>query len=479
MSADARTPGPTTDQNPDTAATARAEQIVASWMSGQRWYAAKGLDPALRVIDAVEETIQDDDADVRVLTWLVIDDAPAVPVLYQVPFTIRTAPVDALAHALIATDDDRWLYDGPHDPAYARWLLGTIADARSLDGTAVAGTPMHVDGQAFIEPGAVRTAKVLRGEQSNTSIICEVDGPAVPRVIVKVFRVLHHGENPDVTTQAALSAGGSLRVPKSVGALAGSWSDVGRSEGTAHGHLAFAQEFLPGLDDAWRVALAAATDGVEFTDQARALGAAVAEVHATLATALPTVEAGPDEVGSMLGSMRQRLDTAATEVPAIAEHADAVRALYAMTEELDWPRLQRIHGDLHLGQALLSPERGWILLDFEGEPLRPMPERSRPDVPLRDVAGMLRSFDYVAGALAHADEPVDSGSWAHDARQAFLDGYVAASGEDLRAARALLDAFEVDKAVYEAVYEARNRPDWVGIPVAAVGRLVDRSAPAA
>ncbi|WP_240347444.1 hypothetical protein [Curtobacterium sp. 24E2] len=99
-----------------------------------------------------------------------------------------------------------------------------------------------------------------------------------------------------------------------------------------------------------------------------------------------------------------------------------------------------------------------------------------PDVTLRDVAGMLRSFDYVAGALAHDAEPVDAAGWADEARVRFLDGYQRGTGADLRAHRELLDAFELDKAVYEVVYETRNRPDWVGIPLAAVTRLVGRHA---
>ena len=173
--------------------------------------------------------------------------------------------------------------------------------------------------------------------------------------------------------------------------------------------------------------------------------------------------------------MHARLDAAAREAPAVAEHVDAVRAVYARAERVAWPDLQRIHGDLHLGQVLAAPApRGWVFLDFEGEPLRPLTERSLPDVTLRDVAGMLRSFDYVAGALAQDDEPVDAGEWARSARSAFLDGYQRGTGTELRAHRELLDAFELDKAVYEVVYEARNRPTWVGIPVAAVERLATR-----
>ena len=442
------------------------DTTVAGWMARQRWYAAKGLDPLLRVIARVDAAL----GDVVISTRFIIDDAPAEPVLYQVPLTERTAPVPGLEHALVASDGRRWLYDAPHDAAYARWLLDVMSAATVVD-----GSDAVLAGRNLVAPGHLTDARVLRGEQSNTSIICDVDGGPVEQVIVKVFRVLHHGDNPDVTTQAALSTGGSHRVPASFGSIRATWPDVGRLEGTAHGHVAFAQEFLPGLEDAWRVALRAASEGVSFAGRARELGLAVAEVHRVLAEQLPTQPPSPSLVDEVIASMQTRLEMAARDVPAVAQHADAIRRILERTRALEWPVLQRIHGDLHLGQALDAPGRGWVLLDFEGEPLRPMPERSRPDVPLRDVAGMLRSFDYVAGALAHADPPVQTGDWAHDARHAFVDGYIEGIGFDIRAQRALLDAFEIDKAVYEAVYESRNRPDWLEIPVRAVERLVARS----
>jgi predicted trehalose synthase len=319
--------------------------------------------------------------------------------------------------------------------------------------------------------GPVTGVRVLSGEQSNTSVICSTERSG--SVIVKVFRVLHHGDNPDVTTQEALSGAGSERVPRAFGALRGSWPDAGRPSGSATGHLAFAQEFLPGLEDAWRVALRSAREGESFAERAEALGAALAEVHTTLAGALPTVAASPAEVETVLASMQRRLDQAAREVPQVAEHADAVRRVYERVATLPWPDLQRVHGDLHLGQVLSAPgARGWVFLDFEGEPLRPMEERSRPDVPLRDVAGMLRSFDYVAGALAHDPDPVDTGDWAADAREAFLRGYERGTGAPLGERSAVVDAFELDKAVYEVVYEARNRPTWLPIPLGSIERLV-------
>ncbi|MBO9046557.1 hypothetical protein JG550_003052 [Curtobacterium flaccumfaciens pv. flaccumfaciens] len=400
-------------------------------MADRRWYASKGSVPRLR-------TISTDDG-----TRLVLDEAPAVPVLYQSPIT---------------SGPDGVLVDATTDLAWVSAL------AARIDAAPDSLSPI----------GRVTAARVLTGEQSNTSVICDTESG--DRVIIKVFRVLHHGDNPDVTTQLALTAAGSTRVPRVYGALRADWPDVGRPDGTATGHLAFAQEFLPGLDDAWRVALQEAQAGTPFGDRAEQLGTALADVHRTLAGALPTEPADAPRRDAAVATMHARLDTAAREAPAVADHVDAIRAVYARAADATWPDLQRIHGDLHLGQVLSAPDpRGWVFLDFEGEPLRPLDERSLPDVTLRDVAGMLRSFDYVAGALAHDAEPVDADAWAAEARARFLEGYQRGTGADLAAHSALLDAFELDKAVYEVVYETRNRPGWVGIPLAAVARLVGDS----
>ncbi|MCS6566607.1 hypothetical protein NYS52_03990 [Curtobacterium flaccumfaciens pv. flaccumfaciens] len=408
-----------------------SDHDLESWIADRRWYASKGSVPRLH-------TISTDDG-----TRLVLDEAPAVPVLYQAPIT-----------------------SGPD---------GTVVDA-TTDLAWVSALAARIDAapECLSPIGRVTAARVLTGEQSNTSVICDTESG--DRVIIKVFRVLHHGDNPDVTTQLALTAAGSTRVPRVYGALRAEWPDVGRPDGAATGHLAFAQEFLPGLDDAWRVALREAQAGTPFGDRAEQLGTALADVHRTLAGALPTEPADGSRRATAVATMHTRLDTAAREAPAVAEHADAIRAVYARAADAIWPDLQRIHGDLHLGQVLAAPDpRGWVFLDFEGEPLRPLDERSLPDVTLRDVAGMLRSFDYVAGALAHDAEPVDASAWAAEARARFLDGYQRGTGADLDGHSALLDAFELDKAVYEVVYETRNRPDWVGIPLAAVARLVGDS----
>jgi predicted trehalose synthase len=190
---------------------------------------------------------------------------------------------------------------------------------------------------------------------------------------------------------------------------------------------------------------------------------------------MPTTPATRSHIDVEIAQMHARLAAAVAEVPALESHGRALREIFARAARAEWPAQQRIHGDLHLGQVLRLPGRGWVFVDFEGEPLRPMAERTRLDSPLRDVAGMLRSFDYVGGSLRVAGSPRQTSDWVAAARAAFEDGYGDASGRDVVANRVLIDAFEIDKALYETVYEARNRPDWLGIPVAAVARLSRRT----
>jgi len=476
------------------------------WAGHQRWFAGKAHSPVLRSIG--QWSLPTDAADVRIASHLVIDTASRFSTLYQVPLTARRYPLESATGGLIGQGTDLdgtpwFVYDATHDPAYASALLkfmvtggavrgearpdGHVADDDAPSGVLASGDVLHaltLDGAAT-DPGAlvgmsVTASRVLSGEQSNTSIIIDLTDrfgrPARP-VIVKIFRVVANGPNPDVSVQSALARAGSRFVPEPIGAVSGEWSDPLSSERHS-GHLAFAQEFLPGVEDAWRVALQAAAAGHDFEAQAHALGAATAAVHRDLALAFPTVDATADVVNQLCFSMRERYRLAAREVPELAAHRDAILAVFDRAQAATWPRLQRIHGDYHLGQVLDAPGRGWVLIDFEGEPLRPLAERTLPDIPLRDVAGMLRSFSYVGATILMRDPAAEESGgvdWTMAARAAFLSGYLGPGGT-LAGQEPLLAAFELDKAVYESVYETRNRPSWVEIPLRAVRRLLDQAA---
>lgn len=430
------------------------------WMSEQRWYANRG---ALPVLEEIGSLRMPSPGDATVMVHLLLDHTVGKPALYQVPLSYRR---QALRVGWIGDLDGWQVHDAPHDPEFAQALLGAILAHRVLTGDRASGAGLLAGTDAASEP--TTHSRVLSGEQSNTSIIYEGSGRPI---IVKLFRALHHGENPDVELQTALAAAGSTAVPNPVGSIVATWSDRGRSDSRARGHLAFAQEYLPGSTDGWRVALAAAEAGIDFSTEARELGIATAGVHATLAATLPTRPATADDVAIAVAGMRARLERAIAEAPRLAACSPAITATFDRAEAALWPAQQRIHGDLHLGQVLAVPDRGWVIVDFEGEPLRAMNERSGLDSPLRDVAGMLRSFDYIAGSLAISGSNRDARDWADAARAAFNAGYGAASGRDLRSNGALVDAFELDKALYETVYEARNRPDWLPIPVGAIERL--------
>jgi maltokinase len=402
---------------------------LGAWVVRQRWYAGKSHAPRFWILATQP---------VRGATrYLLMDDAGTLPTLYHVPLALVAEPVEP--GAVIRRDDTGYLIDATRHPAFT---IGMLAE-------------MGVD------VSRVTGSRVLTGEQSNTSMVFDQDGQ--PSIILKLFRTLHHGENPDVTIQRVLSNAGSPYVPRFLGSLDAEWPDVGRESGVARGTLGFAQEFLSGVRDGWAVALEAARERRDFTEAARDLGTAVAGVHGALGAALETADAGPDAVTSAATAWQRRLAIAAAEVPAVADRRAAIDRVYRAALERAWPRLQRIHGDLHLGQVLAVPDGGWRIVDFEGEPLRPMEERAIPDLPPRDVAGMLRSFDY---ASAVAGGP-DASGWATACQAAFIDAYARAAGS-VELDPVLLQALILDKAVYESIYEARNRPDWLPVPLAGI-----------
>jgi predicted trehalose synthase len=317
---------------------------------------------------------------------------------------------------------------------------------------------------------------VLRGEQSNTSVLLprREGAPPGPDGILKAFRVVSAGPNPEVEVAVALARAGWPNVPEPLGWVEGTWVEDGAEH---HGHLGVVAAFVAGAHDGFELACFLAREGTSFATLAADLGVTVARMHRALATAFPPSDErdGATRAAALADALRERVAWAAREVPELAGYLPAVEEVVARVANLpDIPPDQRIHGDFHLGQCLHS-DRGWFVLDFEGEPLRPLEARTRPDQPLRDLAGALRSIDYAAA--------VGNGSpvWAEEARRALHDAYVGelaagggpSAGGDGTLERALL----IERALYEAVYEARNRPDWLAIPLEAIRRELG-SAPA-
>lgn len=312
------------------------------------------------------------------------------------------------------------------EPEAARQLLALMAS----------GVVVPVD-------AAVR---VIGSEQSNTSVVFD------ERVIVKLFRRVAVGVNPDIELNRILSAAGNSHVARLLGSF-----EI--TDGGQPCPLGMASEYAADSVDGWTVATAGDLDAGE----SYRLGEAVASVHADLATAL-----GTSTATMPVDRLRRRLASAAERVPQLAEYIAAIEDRYgALTGEQIG--IQRIHGDLHLGQVLRTPDR-WLLIDFEGEPGAPPAQRRELDSPLRDVAGMLRSFAY-AYAYATADPAVAACNSA-----AFCDGYGHRSGTDPREHAAVLAGYELDKAVYETAYEARYRPDWLGIPMGFISGEISRPA---
>ena len=328
--------------------------------------------------------------------------------------------------------------DCPTEPLARIELEGTGFDVAEVADEPAAMTAL-LDCLSSGAPGFVATREVpsglpgrrYRGEQSNTSIFFG------DLIVGKIFRRIENGPNVDVEMHRALSGSGA------VAELFGWWEWRGA-------HLGVFLEALPDPRDGFVEACRAAGTGTGFTEQARELGRQLNRVHDLLAGRFPT---GRLHGRKLVAQFRARLDAAASEVPLLERFRGPALRAYSAIEELELP-IQRIHGDCHLGQAL-STRNGWRYVDFEGEPIKSLQERREPDSPLRDVAGMLRSFDYAA---ASGDAPE---GWRDDARAAFLEGYDGTAGI---LAEALL-AYEVDKAVYETVYESRNRPTCLRIPV--------------
>ncbi|MDF5756371.1 phosphotransferase [Spongiactinospora sp. TRM90649] len=444
--------------------TTTFEELLSGWIAHQRWFAGKG-----RAIEGV--TVESEVELAPELSHLIVAvHQGGTRDRYQVLLGRSEDIPPRLKHVQIGPDT----YDAAHDAEVTGALLRAMAENADLGGGP--GTaPLrfrHLDG---VKIDVAARSLVIGAEQSNTSLIF---GDAY---ICKLFRRITPGLNPELEIVTALAEHGSANIATPYG-----WIETELDgEPTT---LAIMQEYLSVANDGWALALTSVRDlyaslpgvgadeaGGDFAAESYRLGTATAHVHREMADAFPTGVIEPSEVKRMAERLRRRLEQAVAEVPELAEHAPVAHAAYDRLADLGGPvPVQRVHGDYHLGQVMRTPT-DWIVLDFEGEPGQPLAERRALSSPLRDVAGMLRSFDYASRHML-ADHPdaaaleARAQEWAARNRAAFLAGYSEGTGRHLSAEEAvLLRALELGKAVYEVLYEARNRPTWITIPLAAFG----------
>ena len=438
---------------------------LATWMPRQRWYSGQ-VEP--RTLTVLDQEIRGDRFPVLVRLLLEADDR-----IYQVLVGVRGRDEhpeflrgqDQAFIADIGTHQgDAIAYDAVFDPELALVVLDAVAPHEKAD-----------------------RARLMGAEQSNSSIVYD------ERLILKVFRRIQRGHNPEVEITEALAAQGFTSVAEPLATLRVRDFD-----------LAILQPFLAGASEGWALALTSLRDlfglndttsipvinpdepppgppdpaqaGGDFAGEAARLGAMTGGMHVALADAFGRQ---PAEVKDWAAAIAAQVDG--------LEDGDVDRAgAQAIIDDLtalDGGAAIRVHGDYHLGQVLRT-DSGWYVLDFEGEPARPLEERRRPSSPLKDVAGMLRSFHY-ASAVARTERDEYAledlaAAWEMRNRQAFLRGYMKAAGDggilpsDPESVAAVLAAFELEKAVYELGYERAYRPDWTHIPLAALRRLTER-----
>jgi maltokinase len=427
--------------------TDAAALLRPDWLAAQRWYGANDRElRSVRVTDAAPLPTAPG-------TWLLV-----------------------LAVAFADGEDARYLVPAVHEDGSLREPADGEGAWAGVSAAILGGAAFPSAAGMFRCEGPGRTSPAgtsehrLGVEQTNTSVLVGDE------LILKVYRRLQAGVNPEIEVGAFLESVGCDVVPR----MAGSMAYIAGGQQCA---AAMLQERVASAQTAWEEIggmLAGADDGPEAAlGSGRAIGRVTAALHTGLSArpgdvAFPVRAARSDEVEAWHAAAIGLVERAARAAgPSHAETFASVRGrLDAAYADIRDVRVTRIHGDYHLGQ-LLKTAGSYAVIDFEGEPARPLAERRSPQPPERDVAGMLRSFDYAARtAERRSTNGFDADAWLVRARDVFLSAYADAApvAPDPR----LLALFELEKACYEVAYEAANRPDWLWLPLDAVSRLVNQ-----
>jgi maltokinase len=449
----------------DTALPVGVSALIPQHLGRQRWFGgATAPDPErVSVVDADELAVTADGAHRLLWALVAVTGTESGESRYQLVLGERPngelAPfLQGRDAAVLGSVGDRYYYDATVDPELALALLGALTGGAQV----------------------AERVRPVNAEQSNTSLVYD------DRLIAKVFRRLHEGPNPDVVVTEALAGTGFAHVAAPVA----TW----RRDGT---DLAFVQQYLAGGTEGWALALTSLRDlyasrprdpadaGGDFAAEACRMGRMTAEMHLALADSF-----GVDRVvfpSEGWPSVLAEVEDGLRRVVGAGWHGSPEQFLDQLRAVSDPGPGIRVHGDYHLGQVMRT-DAGWYVLDFEGEPARPMEERLVPSSLFKDVTGMLRSFQYAANfVLLERDEAERkelaslAEEWERHNRDAFLEGYHGTPGigallperPEVRAAVSM--AFELQKALYELAYERAYRPDWVSIPGSAIQRILSGS----
>lgn len=457
------------------------EQTLTDFVMAQRWFGSKSREVAsISVIEAIP--ILDEDPRLA-LAIIEVRFHPGTHELYQLPIGRR--PVSSgWQEGVICQGEEHVVYDAMTDPAFIREVMRLMADGTDVATPAGVAEFRSPDGAPVRVPSDVRP---LGAEQSNSSVV--LDG----RQVLKAYRRLGAGVNPELEMLHFLSGHGFAHVAP----LRGWYGHTGK---LIDATLGIVQDFVAGSTDGWDLALRTLRSGdpMAFVDEARRLGTVTGEMHTVLASdaqdeAFAPADTSTEALGLLTATVDEEIERIFRDLPhdaevlaPIAGRGQDVRERLGALTVGSAGRIIRHHGDYHLGQVLQGQDGDWVLLDFEGEPARTLAERRAKRSPLRDVAGMLRSFAYAASAsrILHGT-PAPAG-WEGAVREAFLEGYLEAADTTLlppgrQNVDRLLNVFELEKAVYELRYEIDHRPDWVSIPVAGIARMLeldDEEAPA-
>ncbi len=435
------------------------EHSLVEYVTGQRWFGSKAR-------DVVQATVVDR---ARVGTG----DPPLEVLIVEIRFDTGT-------HEMYQLLGGAGL-DVLGEPDAAAELVRLIRRGAAISAGEGTVELIPVGGSFVGIPDEVAVTRQIDVEQSNSSVVLD------DLLILKVFRRLEPGVNPELEMLAFLTEHEFPNIAR----LAGWYQYVGRPMESTLGIL---QQFVPDGLDGWGLALDSLSNRTEwFLYELERLGEVTGALHTVLGSDSTDPSFAPEQTSTeSLGLLTATVDEEIEAIfldlpdddpelePLLGRGEEVRERLRLLTNLGGVGRVIRHHGDFHLGQALHTPN-GWVLIDFEGEPARSLPERRRKRSPLRDVAGMLRSFAYVASAgplLRGTTPPPD---WEERAREVFLDAYRRSVDPSLvpsgGAMDKLLQVFELEKAVYELRYELNNRPDWLPIPVAGIVRLLDAEVP--